>query len=272
MGWPGPCTGLTHAHRQVECLLGGTQAWPCSSHWHPVTGHLLCSPLNTPNEPLKVVHSLLSQLLKPQPSQAFPRGWLPKFPASVPGAPPAPPGPAPPALTGGPSGPRYPFAPLAPRGEMSLFWNETAGVTGTAMSPPLPHLLVPKGTQPPPCPALSGCRPRRWRPRPRHHTNEGCTHVLSGVPGFTLISLEARVAFRALQVTGSTWSVGCNPGAVRARLGPGPRPSWAFGPPEAPPLLLFLRACCSQPATLRQCPCAPRGRTVPRSTLPGEKG
>lgn len=31
-----------------------------------------------------------------------------------------------------------------------------------------------------------------------------CTHVLSGVPGFSLVPLEARVAFGALQVTEST--------------------------------------------------------------------
>lgn len=182
----------------------------------------------------------------------LPQSWLPKFPASctccslrVPGASPTPPGRAPPALTGGPSGPRYPFAPLAPRGETSLFWKETAGVRPCV--PPRP-LLIPKGTQPPPCPPLSGCRPQRWRPLLCHPVSEGCTHVLSGVPGFALVPLEAGVAFRALQGTGSTWSVGCHPGAVCARLGPGPRRSWALGPPEVPQQLLFLTNFCSQPA------------------------
>ena len=96
-----------------------------------------------------------------------------------------------------------------------------AGAPGTPAAS-LPTAPSTPGAQPPsepPQPSGSGpLRPRLTR----DVTACGglCTHVLSGVPGFSLVSLEARVAFGALQ--GRTWSGGAGPRVWGGCCGPGP--------------------------------------------------
>lgn len=114
--------------------------------------------------------------------------------------------PSPPAIspTWGPSGPRYPFAPLTPRGEMSLFWKEMEWgqqeqpCISVAQTPAkllwslissLPFATVPASK------AYRVGMLERVFPSPRP------TYILSWVSHFTLIPLEARVAFCALQET-----------------------------------------------------------------------
>lgn len=205
------CSPSTLTARPVQrhLLRGqGPQAWEPDLTWalpwallffclcHLVTGPLLpphSAPPMRPSEP-----SVLSDPTCPVPTS---RDLLPKFPPPLPrslsthlslrvtgsSAPHQPPGPAKPPLTWGPSGPRYPFAPLAPRGEMSLFWKKRPCVTDAATVPPESSL---------------GFHNVWGRGR-------GCTHVLSGVSSFSLVPLEAGVAFSALQVTRNTRSVGC---------------------------------------------------------------
>lgn len=87
-----------------------------------------------------------------------------------------------------------------------------------------------------PAPPSAG-QTQRLRPtRVSQHSGWGCTHILSRVPGCSLVPLEAGVAFRALQVTGEPAVNEVQSPGARVRVA-GTRPTSAVGwggPPKAP--------------------------------------
>lgn len=178
------------------CCVPVTVTW-----WPPPAAPHLPPPVHPPAPPVKA-----------PASQAFPGHWLPKLPA---GPPPLP----------RPQSPDVPcparhtrlkaFRAPVPLCAFGATGRNVVVLEGNSMSQ-----AQPRARPPSPVPRSLGGH-RSWRPRPAGmlpHSGEGCTHVLSRVPSFSLVPLEAGVAFGTLQVTGRHVVRGCRAPSGRVRV------------------------------------------------------